>query len=113
MIRRPPRSTLFPYTTLFRSLKWILLAIVAAFIIGFVYVDMGLGGANQSKQQDTRAYAARVNGETISFREYERSLYYTQKNYEQMYRPPLSPDTITSTSPPNHFPHPPPYQPLP
>src|SRR6202171_4546053 len=24
MIRRPPRSTLFPYTTLFRSLHWIL-----------------------------------------------------------------------------------------
>src|SRR3712207_6871845 len=23
MIRRPPRSTLFPYTTLFRSLLWI------------------------------------------------------------------------------------------
>src|SRR5258708_27858173 len=23
MIRRPPRSTLFPYTTLFRSSKWI------------------------------------------------------------------------------------------
>src|SRR2546430_13727300 len=23
MIRRPPRSTLFPYTTLFRSRKWI------------------------------------------------------------------------------------------
>src|SRR5438132_10662024 len=23
MIRRPPRSTLFPYTTLFRSLSWI------------------------------------------------------------------------------------------
>src|SRR5256885_10275710 len=22
MIRRPPRSTLFPYTTLFRSLRW-------------------------------------------------------------------------------------------
>src|SRR3712207_7171305 len=25
MIRRPPRSTLFPYTTLFRSLEWHLL----------------------------------------------------------------------------------------
>src|SRR2546427_5529635 len=25
MIRRPPRSTLFPYTTLFRSLLWSLL----------------------------------------------------------------------------------------
>src|SRR5258708_21614808 len=24
MIRRPPRSTLFPYTTLFRSQEWIL-----------------------------------------------------------------------------------------
>src|SRR3712207_7662931 len=23
MIRRPPRSTLFPYTTLFRSLPWV------------------------------------------------------------------------------------------
>src|SRR2546429_3389813 len=26
MIRRPPRSTLFPYTTLFRSLRYIVLA---------------------------------------------------------------------------------------
>src|SRR3712207_8874944 len=24
MIRRPPRSTLFPYTTLFRSTRWLL-----------------------------------------------------------------------------------------
>src|SRR3712207_7237021 len=24
MIRRPPRSTLFPYTTLFRSIRWLL-----------------------------------------------------------------------------------------
>src|SRR2546425_3885997 len=27
MIRRPPRSTLFPYTTLFRSLRVVLLAL--------------------------------------------------------------------------------------
>src|SRR3989454_5424865 len=26
MIRRPPRSTLFPYTTLFRSLRWTAIA---------------------------------------------------------------------------------------
>src|SRR5256885_5778999 len=31
MIRRPPRSTLFPYTTLFRSLLVILFAASAAF----------------------------------------------------------------------------------
>src|SRR5260221_1618161 len=78
----------------FHHLKWILLAIVAAFIIGFVYVDMGLGGANRNPQQDQRAYAARVNGETISFREYERALIYTTRNYEQMYRRPLSNEMI-------------------
>src|SRR2546430_17483263 len=30
MIRRPPRSTLFPYTTLFRSVGWVTLAGLAA-----------------------------------------------------------------------------------
>jgi len=77
----------------FQQLKWALLAVVAAFIIGFVYVDMGLGGAQTSKEQD-KAYAARVNGETVSLREYQRALYYTEKNYEQMYRQPLSADMI-------------------
>src|SRR5436853_5183701 len=81
----------------FQQRKWALLAVVAAFIIGFVYVDMGLGGPGQGgKEKDTRAYAARVNGETISFREYDRALYYTQKNYEQMYRQSLTPDMITA-----------------
>src|SRR5258708_23753466 len=35
MIRRPPRSTLFPYTTLFRSL----LALAVAMIIAFIAVE--------------------------------------------------------------------------
>lgn len=77
----------------FQQLKWALLAVVAAFVIGFVYVDMGLGGASRVREQD-RAYAARVNGETISYREYDRALYYTEKNYEQMYRQPLSAEMI-------------------
>src|ERR1039457_7695477 len=33
MIRRPPRSTLFPYTTLFRSVRW------CAFLGGIVDKD--------------------------------------------------------------------------
>src|SRR5258707_2711285 len=38
MIRRPPRSTLFPYTTLFRSmLKWSLAAIPAVLIVGLAW----------------------------------------------------------------------------
>jgi peptidyl-prolyl cis-trans isomerase D len=81
----------------FQQLKWALFAVVAAFIVGFVYVDMGLGGpGSDDPNQDTRAYAARVNGETISFREYDRALYYTEKNYEQMYRQPLTPEMIAS-----------------
>ncbi|HYS54785.1 MAG TPA: peptidyl-prolyl cis-trans isomerase [Thermoanaerobaculia bacterium] len=76
----------------FQQLKWALLAVVAAFVIGFVYVDMGLGGPRVQKED--RAYAARVNGETIAFREYDRALYYTQKNYEQMYRQPLTAEMV-------------------
>src|SRR3712207_7083938 len=34
MIRRPPRSTLFPYTTLFRSLA----ALLACFLFGLVLI---------------------------------------------------------------------------
>ncbi|HEY2829042.1 MAG TPA: peptidyl-prolyl cis-trans isomerase [Thermoanaerobaculia bacterium] len=68
----------------FHQLKWILLAVVAAFIIGFVYVDMGLGGAQQQKTQD-RSYAARVNGDTITFAEYNRALYFAEENYRRMY----------------------------
>src|SRR5207253_2050757 len=35
-----------------------------------------------------------VNGETISYRDYDRALYYTEKNYEQMYRQPLSAEMV-------------------
>lgn len=68
----------------FHHLKWILLAVVAAFIIGFVYVDMGLGGAQQRTTQD-RSYAARVNGDTITLAEYNRALYFAEENYRRMY----------------------------
>ncbi len=77
----------------FQHLKWILVAIVAIFVL-FIFVDWGAGGAGGGAGVDQHAYAVRVNGETISFREFERALYYTEKNYEQMYRQPLSPDMI-------------------
>src|SRR3712207_7700289 len=38
MIRRPPRSTLFPYTTLFRSLpSWELPVLAAAAVVALTY----------------------------------------------------------------------------
>src|SRR5438874_4048491 len=80
----------------FHQLKWILLAVVAAFIIGFVYVDMGLGGASSASAKDERSYAARVNGETISFREYQRSLDFRMKYYQQMSRQPVTPEMLAA-----------------
>src|SRR3712207_7764073 len=40
MIRRPPRSTLFPYTTLFRS--GLMVAAVIALILGVVLIVAGV-----------------------------------------------------------------------
>src|SRR5256884_9559014 len=37
MIRRPPRSTLFPYTTLFRST-------IARYLLGLIFLTFGLNG---------------------------------------------------------------------
>jgi peptidyl-prolyl cis-trans isomerase D len=68
----------------FEHLKWILIVIVAIFIL-FIFAQWGGGGGDNSSAPAT-SYAARVNGQTISLRQYERALYYTQKNYEQMYR---------------------------
>ena len=78
----------------FSHLKWILVAIVAIFIL-FIFVDWGAGGA-RTGDADTRGYAARVNGETISLREYDRALYYLQKSYEQQFRQPLTDEMMIS-----------------
>src|SRR3712207_7657731 len=43
MIRRPPRSTLFPYTTLFRSRGWIALA-AAPMVARVAMARTGLAG---------------------------------------------------------------------
>src|SRR2546429_7063051 len=60
MIRRPPRSTLFPYTTLFRSLKndWLRMAAVLASLwlaprklrAATEFVAAGLLAANRSEE---------------------------------------------------------------
>ncbi|HET7436090.1 MAG TPA: SurA N-terminal domain-containing protein [Thermoanaerobaculia bacterium] len=64
----------------FQQLKWILIALVAIFIL-FIFVDWGVGGAGGGTGGQA-SYAARVNGEMISYSDYERAL----KNYEEMYR---------------------------
>src|SRR6266545_894440 len=76
----------------FQQLRWILVAIVAAFIL-LIFVEWGAGGVG-GRAGDDRSYVARVNGETISSREYERQLVYLQKQYEQIYRQNLTPEAI-------------------
>src|SRR5256885_3714738 len=57
MIRRPPRSTLFPYTTLFRSViavsSWrgVFWAVAVAAVIGLVAVFMGRSEEHTSELQ--------------------------------------------------------------
>src|SRR2546426_4768784 len=46
MIRRPPRSTLFPYTTLFRSVVYVLLVRVSPLFDG----ERKCGGTNRNAQ---------------------------------------------------------------
>src|SRR2546426_6219243 len=46
MIRRPPRSTLFPYTTLFRSLSLITVIAVGGVTVGVMALVVVLGVMN-------------------------------------------------------------------
>jgi peptidyl-prolyl cis-trans isomerase D len=73
----------------FQHLKWILVAIVAIFIV-FIFVDWGAGGAGGTTTD--RGYAARVNGETISYRDFNRAVYFMEENYKRMYGGQFTPE---------------------
>lgn len=80
----------------FHRFKWILIAVVAAFILGFVFIDMGLGGARGPAADDQQAFAARVNGQTISVNDFGRAYKNAEDNYRQMYGTQWSPELATS-----------------
>ena len=79
----------------FHHLKWVLIAVVAAFVFGFVFIDMGLGGGGVSGAPDA-AFAARVNGETISYNDYFRSMKNLEEMYSQMYGQQFTPGMAQS-----------------
>src|SRR3712207_7654908 len=67
MIRRPPRSTLFPYTTLFRSslLRTALLSVVAAAVAAaVVHVVFDLAGADYVVEPPGQARTTRSEEHT-------------------------------------------------
>src|SRR5690349_23006468 len=63
MIRRPPRSTLFPYTTLFRSLSAALPGVAAAHtelpVIGVPISAGTLGGIDRSEEHTSELQSRR------------------------------------------------------
>jgi peptidyl-prolyl cis-trans isomerase D len=77
----------------FHHLKWVLIAVVAAFIFGFVFLDMGLGGGGfGGGTTSDAAFAAIVNGETITLQEYQRSVSNVENMYRQMYQQQFTPE---------------------
>ncbi|MBI2214134.1 MAG: peptidyl-prolyl cis-trans isomerase [Acidobacteria bacterium] len=75
----------------FQQLKWILVFIVALFVL-LIFVDWGgAGRTGGSGGNDLGSAAARVDGDTISFDEYRRALFYAEQRLEQMYGQKLTP----------------------
>src|SRR2546425_13081366 len=75
MIRRPPRSTLFPYTTLFRSLRARLqrrFRVISGVWMFVIVVGIGLPVSAQTAT--TSEPLAVVNGEAITVEEVENAL---------------------------------------
>src|SRR3712207_6957878 len=94
MIRRPPRSTLFPYTTLFRSLLAVGMLVV---LIGFVLMS---GGESTYEAYDPSVFSVRrvkVRSEEhtseLQSRQYLvcRLLLEKKKNFHIFFPPPSLP----------------------
>ncbi|MGZ8869377.1 MAG: SurA N-terminal domain-containing protein, partial [Thermoanaerobaculia bacterium] len=85
----------------FHHLRWVLLAVVAAFIFGFVFIDMGMGGGGFGGAQDDTAFAARVNGETITFNDYQRALKNVESMYQQQFGQQFTPEMSQMMNLPN------------
>ncbi len=79
----------------FHHLRWVLIAVVASFVFGFVFVNMGMGGSSLGGAKEDRSFAAKVNGETISYTDYYRALKNMEDMYRQMYGQQFTPEMAT------------------
>src|SRR2546430_12971739 len=67
MIRRPPRSTLFPYTTLFRSIVSRVVAQDLSARRAFLCARALLGGATRRRPQDRKSTRLNSSHSQISY----------------------------------------------
>src|SRR3712207_9555880 len=80
MIRRPPRSTLFPYTTLFRSeaigriglkaLAWFLTASLVSLLLGMILVNLFQPGASLNLPLPDANQATNLRTSSLSLKEF-------------------------------------------
>src|SRR3712207_8879080 len=86
MIRRPPRSTLFPYTTLFRSLTAKIIR-VATEEYGIAQADIVIDplampiGADTTDRKSTRLNSSHANISYAVFCLKKKKKYHTNYNY--------------------------------
>src|SRR5256885_11700922 len=100
MIRRPPRSTLFPYTTLFRSDHRLRLQTDLRPLVGILRVLIGLlppGGRRERRRQDHRQRSEEHTSELQSPCNLVcRLLLEKKKNKHSQYSPYLRPSVHAS-----------------
>src|SRR3712207_9253599 len=80
MIRRPPRSTLFPYTTLFRSVNTVKFVIVGPFSLPIEGVVIGF--ALRFPFADSIGYEADIAVDIYAQAVDERIVFYRMGGYE-------------------------------
>src|SRR2546430_10209865 len=64
MIRRPPRSTLFPYTTLFRSVPALVAQVVDRAAVGVEAREVGAQAPGQERRGDQEVLVVRSEEHT-------------------------------------------------
>src|SRR3712207_6949046 len=97
MIRRPPRSTLFPYTTLFRSkrqLKWIeeqLAADTSEWKICFFHHPPYSSGGKHGSEEELRKEIGRSTRLNSSHANISYAVFCLKKKNDIQYATPVSP----------------------
>src|SRR5258708_37780483 len=98
MIRRPPRSTLFPYTTLFRSMLRLLAGLgLAALVTACAvppdgYSDMGSGYPSYPSYPSYPTYPSYPSGGGVIYPSYPTQPAYPDNGWDERQRPPRERD---------------------
>src|SRR3712207_8554238 len=85
MIRRPPRSTLFPYTTLFRSVYLIIVFAAVPCALSLVLRYRRAGGVERQQLKWVAYAAVLIGGLNVSQLIYERSEEHTSELQSRQY----------------------------